>query len=213
MEVVAFLAPFVLLGIGIIFVAFSGGPGRAREAYLTRGGRFFKFAMVLLYVGLGVAVPALIIADREPAEGGTPPLRDEHASSSLENGKELFRQTCSSCHTLAAANARGVTGPSLDEIGEGRSKPTADANPGARGTAAGVFAHRARRNDKDPASAEEVCEAIRNVGAEPRPRPQRPLDGAYPEQPSPDPSLPELSDVFAAFGSWKRARRQAAADA
>jgi mono/diheme cytochrome c family protein len=118
MEVVAFLAPFVLLGLGIIFVAFSGGPGRAREAYLTRGGRFFRFAMILLYAGLGIAVPALIIASREPAEGGTPALRDTEASSQLEDGKELFRQTCSSCHTLAAANARGVTGPNLDEIGE-----------------------------------------------------------------------------------------------
>ena len=118
MEVVLFLAPFVLLGIGIIFVAFSGGPGQAREAYLTRGGRFFRFAMVLLYVGLGLAVPALVIADREPAEGGTAPLRDVKASSEIEEGKELFRQTCASCHTLAAANARGVTGPDLDGIGE-----------------------------------------------------------------------------------------------
>jgi cytochrome c553 len=118
MEVVAFLAPFALLGIGVIFVAFSGGPGRAREAYLTKGGRFFRFSIVLLYVALGLAVPALIIADREPAEGGTPPLKHETASSELEEGKELFRQTCTSCHTLAAANARGVTGPDLDEIGE-----------------------------------------------------------------------------------------------
>ena len=46
MEVVAFLAPFVLLGVGVIFVAFSGGPGQAREAYLTKGGRFFRFSMV-----------------------------------------------------------------------------------------------------------------------------------------------------------------------
>src|SRR5687767_13946971 len=118
MEVVAFLAPFVLLGIGIIFVAFSGGPGQAREAYLTRGGRFFRFSMLLLYAALGLAVPALVIADREPSEGGTAPLRNEKASSELEDGKELFRQTCASCHTLAAANARGVTGPDLDGIGE-----------------------------------------------------------------------------------------------
>jgi len=118
MEVVAFLAPFVLLGLGIIFVAFSGGPGRAREAYLTRGGRFFRFSIVVLYAALGLAVPAVIIAAREPAEGGTPPLRHEEASNKLENGKELFRQTCATCHTLAAANARGVTGPDLDAIGE-----------------------------------------------------------------------------------------------
>ena len=118
MEVIAFLAPFVLLGVGVIFVAFSGGPGRAREAYLTRGGRFFRFAMVLLYVALGLAVPALVIADRDPAEGGTSQLKDEKASSELEDGKELFRQTCASCHSLEAANARGVTGPNLDEIGQ-----------------------------------------------------------------------------------------------
>lgn len=118
MEVVVFLAPFALIGIGVIFVAFSGGPGRAREAYLTKGGRFFRFAIVLIYAGLGLAVPALIIASREPSEGATPPLQHETASSELEEGKELFRQTCTSCHTLAAANARGVTGPDLDEIGE-----------------------------------------------------------------------------------------------
>jgi len=118
MEVVAFLAPFVLLGVGIIFVAFSGGPGHAREAYLTKGGRFFRFSMLVLYIVLGVAVPALVIADREPAEGGTGPLKNEKASDRLEDGKELFRQTCASCHTLAAANARGVTGPDLDAIGE-----------------------------------------------------------------------------------------------
>ena len=118
MEVVAFLAPFVLLGVGIIFVAFSGGPGRAREAYLTKGGRFFRFSMVLVYVGLGLAVPALVIADRQPGQGGTGPLKHEESSDDLEDGKELFRQTCASCHTLAAANARGVTGPDLEEIGE-----------------------------------------------------------------------------------------------
>ena len=118
MEVIAFLAPFVLLGVGVIFVAFSGGPGRAREAYLTRGGRFFRFSMLLLYAALGLAVPALVIADRDPAEGGTAPLRNETASSDLENGKELFRQTCTACHSLEAANARGVTGPNLDEVGE-----------------------------------------------------------------------------------------------
>jgi len=118
MEVVAFLAPFVLLGIGAIFVAFSGGPGRAREAYLTKGGRFFRFSMVLIYAVLGLAVPALVIANREPSEGATGPVQHEQASSQLEDGKELFRQTCTNCHTLAAANAHGATGPNLDEIGE-----------------------------------------------------------------------------------------------
>ena len=96
-------------------------------------------------------------------------------------------------------------------IGEGRSKPTADANPGARGTAAGVFAHRARRSDKDPASPEDVCEAIRAVARDLGARPERLLMVDYQQHATGDPSLPELSDVFTAFGSWKRARREAAA--
>ena len=96
-------------------------------------------------------------------------------------------------------------------IGEGRAKPTADANPGARGTAAGVFAHRAKRGDKDPASAEDVCQAIRTVARELGARPERLLMVDYQQHASADPALPELSDVFAAYGSWKRARREAAA--
>ena len=98
-------------------------------------------------------------------------------------------------------------------IGEGRSKPTADASPGARGTAAGVFAHRARRGDREPASADDVCEAIRTVAEQLGARPERLLMVDYQQQVTVDPSLPELGDVFAAFGSWKRARREAAASA
>jgi hypothetical protein len=32
----------------------------------------------------------------------------------------------------------------------------------------------------------------------------------YQQRASADPDLPDLSEVFAAFGSWKRARREAA---
>ena len=98
-------------------------------------------------------------------------------------------------------------------IGEGRAKPTADASPGARGTAAGVFAHRAKRDDKDPASPEDVCKAICTVAEELGSRPERLLMVDYQQHASADPSLPELSDVFAAYGSWKRARREAATSA
>jgi hypothetical protein len=98
-------------------------------------------------------------------------------------------------------------------IGEGRGKATPDANPGARGTAAGVFAHRARRDDTERVSTEEVCEAICRVARELGARPERLLMVDYQQHASGDPSLPELSDVFAAYGSWKRARREAAASA
>jgi hypothetical protein len=96
-------------------------------------------------------------------------------------------------------------------IGEGRARPSADATPGARGTAAGVFAHRAKREDGEAASREEVCEAIRTVARELGARPERLLMVDYQQHASAERSLPELSDVFAAYGSWKRARREAAA--
>lgn len=116
MEIVFFLAPFVLLGIGVFFVAFSGGPGRARQAYLTRGGRGFRIAIVAVYVAVGVALPAIVIAGREESVGGQGALASAELSADLENGKEAFIETCASCHSLNAANAQGVTGPSLDEL-------------------------------------------------------------------------------------------------
>ena len=118
MEAALFLLPFLLLGIAILFVAFSGGPGRAREAYLTRGNRVFRVAIPLIYIALGVVVPALVIASRDEAEGGTGRLETAELSANEEEGKTLFRTACASCHNLDAVNARGVTGPDLDEIGE-----------------------------------------------------------------------------------------------
>ena len=111
------IVPFVVLGLVVIFIAFWGGPSAAREAYLTRGGRVFTFSMIVLYLALGVAVPAVVIASRPEAEGGTGSLRSKEPTPTEEKGKELFVQNCKSCHTLAAVNAHGVTGPNLDELG------------------------------------------------------------------------------------------------
>ena len=118
MEVIAFLLPFVLLGVAVLFVAFSGGPGAAREVYRAHGNKGFRIIFPLLYVLLGLVVPALILAGREEAAGGTGALQNEKLSTQAEEGKTLFKQQCASCHTLKAVNARGVTGPNLDDIGE-----------------------------------------------------------------------------------------------
>ena len=117
MEVLIVLVPFVVAGLIVMFIAFAGGASAAREAYLTRGRRAFTFSMLLLYLGLGIAVPAAVIASRGESVGGTGTLRSEQPSATLEDGKQLFIQTCKSCHTLAAVGAHGVTGPNLDELG------------------------------------------------------------------------------------------------
>ena len=118
MLVVAVLLPFVLLGTLVLFVAFSGGPSAARQAYLAHGTRGFKIVFPILYIVLGVVVPALILAGREEAAGGTGPLKSASLSDEGARGKVLFKSSCASCHTLAAVNAQGITGPNLDQIGE-----------------------------------------------------------------------------------------------
>ncbi|HEY2600752.1 MAG TPA: cytochrome c [Thermoleophilaceae bacterium] len=117
MTVWIFLIPWILVGVGVVFVAFSGGPGRARDAYLTRGNRAFQITILVIYLGLGIAVPAIILNARSDAQGATSQLQTKRASVTVSEGKTLFRSTCASCHTLAAVNARGVTGPDLDRIG------------------------------------------------------------------------------------------------
>jgi len=96
-------------------------------------------------------------------------------------------------------------------VGAGRARPTPEAEPGARGSAAGVFAHEAKRAGGDGAASKaDVCQAIRDVAEEVGSRPERLLMVDYQQHASDDDSLPALGDVFAAYGSWKRARRAAA---
>ena len=57
-------------------------------------------------------------AARDEANGGVGPLEQAELTATEEEGKQLFRQSCASCHNLDAVNARGVTGPDLDDIGE-----------------------------------------------------------------------------------------------
>ena len=114
----AIVIAFLVIGGGVAFVAFSGGPGRARQAYLTGGSRFFRIVLPLIYLGIGIAVPAVVIAGGEGGEGGTGNLADVKPTAAEKRGKQLFLQTCATCHSLGAVNAHGVTGPNLDEIGE-----------------------------------------------------------------------------------------------
>lgn len=97
-------------------------------------------------------------------------------------------------------------------IGPGRARDTAEAAAGARSTAAGVFAHDAREasHDATPPSQDRIRDAIRSVAAKVGSQPERLLMVDYQQRAATDQSLPTLGDVFAVFGSWKRARRESA---
>jgi mono/diheme cytochrome c family protein len=117
MATAAFIVAFLAVGIAVAFIAYSGGPSQAREAYLTKGRRGFRIIIPIIYIGLGIAVPAVVLANRDSAQGSEGTLASKHGSKEFDQGRTLFRENCWSCHTLKAAGARGVTGPNLDTIG------------------------------------------------------------------------------------------------
>ncbi len=58
-----------------------------------------------------------VIAFRLGAHGSlTPTATSTTTAAGSANGAALFTQNCSSCHTLAAANATGKVGPNLDQL-------------------------------------------------------------------------------------------------
>src|SRR3954447_8977948 len=121
MEIVGFLAPWILIGIGVFFFSSSGGPAAAREAYMTRGRRAFGLLIVLTYIGIGIAIPAVVIASRGTREGNSTHLQQtkvRDTKADVREGRTLFMESCAACHNLDAVNARGVTGPDLDKIGK-----------------------------------------------------------------------------------------------
>ena len=121
MEVLLVLVPFLFFGIVVLFIAFSGGPAAAREAYLTRGGRFFKIAIPVLYVGARHRGPGGRDRLAGRVRGRRGKLRSESLNKQDENGKVLFVENCWSCHNLDAVGAEGVTGPDLDTLGCGQA--------------------------------------------------------------------------------------------
>jgi mono/diheme cytochrome c family protein len=127
MEWLYILIPFVLLGIGAIVLAARGPRGTVREAGRPRTSRAFRIVMLVTYVALGLAVPAAVIAGRDESEGGVGPLEQTALTPTDAEGKRLFKRTCASCHNLDAVNARGVTGPDLDTIGQVSKERVANA--------------------------------------------------------------------------------------
>jgi hypothetical protein len=141
-----------------------------------------------------------------------------HAKSARRGSKAAEDGYCPHCHLLVERRVGGdwpqqpLRCPHCRLlVGMGRGRPTPSAEPGARGSAAGVFAHEAKRVGGDGESTQgEVRQAIRDVAENTGQRPERLLMVDYQQRAADDDELPALSDVFAAYGSWKRARRAAA---
>jgi cytochrome c5 len=117
MAALLFIGFWVLLGLSIVFIAMSGGPRGARAALYGQdkgARRTVGVILTLLFVGMGVAIPTVVIAgNKDDNRAGAARVR---LTASQEHGRELFGQVCQQCHTLAASHAVGKTGPNLDKL-------------------------------------------------------------------------------------------------
>jgi mono/diheme cytochrome c family protein len=116
MAVLAFTLLFVALGIGVLFVALSGGPGGARKRMASQSRRtrqiaLFNFVLALVVLGLGV--PAAVIATVN-SRNDVPEANVSNLTAAEKRGRELFGQRCANCHSLKASNAVAQVGPDLD---------------------------------------------------------------------------------------------------
>jgi cytochrome c5 len=114
-----FLAFWIVVALVLFFVALRGGPRGARATLQsqTRGGRrTAAIFFTVFYVGIGVAVPILLIEGNRDAESATVDNATVHLNAQQQDGQEIFGQRCASCHTLAASHAGGKVGPNLDQL-------------------------------------------------------------------------------------------------
>jgi mono/diheme cytochrome c family protein len=118
MSTLIFVLIWVALGFGLLLIALSGGPSGAAQRMMSTSRIARRIAIVsfsLLAIILGVFVPAAVIA----AVSGQDDIPEANVSGLTEaekEGRELFGQRCSNCHTLQAANAIASVGPNLDQL-------------------------------------------------------------------------------------------------
>lgn len=115
MNALLFVLAWIGLALAVFAVAFL--VGRKKDEKPSFKGRIDTGGRLAIAVGallLVVGVPAAVLSktsDRVPSGAGTYTL---NSTKEEREGRVIFRETCASCHTLSAANARGVYGPDLD---------------------------------------------------------------------------------------------------
>jgi mono/diheme cytochrome c family protein len=118
MAVLAFTLLFVTLGIGVLFVALSGGPGGARRRMGSQSKRTRRIALVnflIAVVILGLGIPAAVIATVD-SRNDVPEANVSNLTAAEKRGRQLFGERCHNCHTLKASKSVAQVGPNLDTL-------------------------------------------------------------------------------------------------
>jgi len=119
MSTLIFVLVWVALGLGLLLLALSGGPGGALQRVMSQSRRGRKAAVVafgLAVVVLGVGVPVAVVSAVTSNESNIPEADVAALTEAEKNGRALFGDRCSNCHTLEAANAVAQVGPNLDQL-------------------------------------------------------------------------------------------------
>src|ERR1044072_1287993 len=100
-----FVLFWVLLALGLLLVALSGGPSGALQQLQSqsRGSRkaaTVLFALPLLVLGLGLPLAALRSVG---ARDDIPEANVSNLTAAEQHGRELFGMRCAQCHTLTAS--------------------------------------------------------------------------------------------------------------
>jgi uncharacterized membrane protein (TIGR02234 family) len=144
----------VLLALALIGLALFVG------ALLFRRAPTGVLIFGAIVVAFGLGVPALVIDDNTTENGGgggasaaapsgeaaggdqqgseasaEPGAAAGGASASAE-GKQIFTQSCGTCHTLADAGTNGTVGPNLDELKPDKNRVQTAIEKGGAGTGA-----------------------------------------------------------------------------
>lgn len=117
MAVLLFAAFWILLAVGIVFVAINGGARGARDRLQSqsRGGRRGAVAIFVVFIlGFGVVLPIALLTGNDA--NASKQVRGVPLASVDRHGREIFRLRCGTCHTLQAARAVGNVGPNLDQL-------------------------------------------------------------------------------------------------
>jgi mono/diheme cytochrome c family protein len=117
MSTLIFVLVWVVLGLGLLLIALSGGPTGAVQRMMSTSRIARRVAIVLfalLTLVLGVLVPAAVIA-AVTNQDDIPEANVTGLTQAEKDGRELFGLRCANCHTLKAANAIASIGPNLDE--------------------------------------------------------------------------------------------------
>lgn len=115
---IAFLAFFVLMGLGVLAVAMRGGPkaiaaGAGPQSRASR--RAWNVALPIVLVVTGLGIPYWILAANSSGHDKRG-VAGVELNDSQARGRLLFAQNCSTCHTLRGANAVAKVGPNLDQL-------------------------------------------------------------------------------------------------